>query len=312
MALTNSQMNTIMREYDDRRREAILDADRRLHLVYEKVDGYKELSDAIAALSIEHTKSVINKSTPDNSLSDLKQMIEDLKHQKQALLVNAGYSEDYCLPRYTCPDCKDTGYINNEKCHCLKRREIELLYDNSGINRQAMNLSFDDASSEYYSGEDLDNFLNSKEKAINFTKNFDNDYQNLLFYGTVGSGKSHLSSCIAGSLLNSGHSVIYFSATSLFENMSEGTFGKKKDILEDIYNCDLLIIDDLGTEMINSFVISSLFTLLNERLLRKKPIVISTNFGLEALRDNYSDRIFSRLVGNFKFCHMTGPDIRKL
>ena len=117
--------------------------------------------------------------------------------------------------------------------------------------------------------------------------------------------------------MQKGYSVIYFSASGLMDLISNYSFNRKQkdemeDAYQDIYDCDLLIIDDLGTELINDFTISQLFTCLNERSLRKKSIIISTNLSLKELRDYYSERIFSRIVGNFRFCKMTGPDIRKL
>ena len=141
------------------------------------------------------------------------------------------------------------------------------------------------------------------------------DYQNLLFYGTVGTGKSFLSNCIASALIEKGHSVIYFSAGDLFAKISEYAFRKNgrdsdSNPYEDIYNCDLLVLDDLGTELTNSFVVSQLFTCLNERHLRRKSTVISTNLPMEDLRDRYSDRIFSRIVSNYDICKLSGQDVR--
>lgn len=310
MSLTNEQYDQIKRQYDDRRRQAILDRDSRIEYLKEHVDGFRELSDAISSLSLEHTKRAL--AGDKASLSDLKLLINDLSSQKLHLLKAAGYSEDYLEPTYTCPDCKDTGYIGNEKCHCFKQKIISLMYNQSGIKESLDKVNFSMVSNRYYRGDDLTHFNFSKQKAENFVDSFDSDYQNLLFYGTVGTGKSLLSSCIAKELLDSGHSVIYFSAVSLFDEMSKTTFDYRSDksALEQIYNCDLLIIDDLGTEMSNSFTVSALFSLLNERALRQKSIVISTNLSLEKLRDLYTDRIFSRLTGNFTFCRMSGPDIR--
>ena len=135
------------------------------------------------------------------------------------------------------------------------------------------------------------------------------------FYGTVGTGKSFLSGCIASELLQTGHSVIYFSASGLFDTLARYAFDSRaKEALsgfyEDLYNCDLLIIDDLGTEMTNTFVASQLFSCLNERHLRKNATIISTNLSLEELRDRYSDRVFSRITSHYDLCKLTGPDIR--
>ena len=147
-------------------------------------------------------------------------------------------------------------------------------------------------------------------------QNFKEDYHNLFFYGTVGTGKSFLSGCIAKELLETGNSVIYFSASGMFELLAMYSFDAVKESLyglyDDLYDCDLLIIDDLGTEITNNFVTSQLFSCLNQRHLRQKATLISTNISLEELRDRYSDRIFSRITSSFTLCKLTGPDIRIL
>ena len=310
MSLTNSQFDHIKRKYDAKHRDAILEGERRLQLVKANVDGYSALCDAISSLSIEHTKRAI--AGDKAAISELSGLIADLTAQKNALLINAGYPSDYLEPSFECKDCNDTGYIDNQKCHCFKQQIIDLLYDQSNIRNSLSSIGFDKVSDKYYHNEDLNSFNDTRQKAINFVDNFDSNYQNLLFYGTVGTGKSLLSSCIAKELLSSGHSVIYFSAISLFDELSKEAFDRnsKKTVSDSIYNCDLLIIDDLGTEITNSFTVSSLFSLINERASRRKSIVISTNLSLETLRDRYTDRTFSRIMGSFTFCRLTGPDIR--
>ena len=146
-------------------------------------------------------------------------------------------------------------------------------------------------------------------------KNFNSDYHNLFFYGTVGTGKSFLSGCVAKELIESGHSVIYFSATGLFDLLSKNSFDYKnreelRETYADLYQCDLLIIDDLGTELTNQFVTSQLFALLNERHMGKKATIISTNLSLEELRNRYSERIFSRITSHYEICKLSGQDIR--
>lgn len=310
MSLSNVQFEQIKRKYDAKHRDAILESEDRLRFIKENVDGYRELCDAISGLAVERTKKAL--SGDKSALSELSSLIADLSEQKTALLIGAGYPANYLEPAFECNDCKDTGFIGNEQCHCLKQQIIDLLYNQSNIRDSLESIGFDMVSERFYKGDDLNHFYDSKQKSLNFVHNFDSIYQNLLFYGTVGTGKSLLSSCIAKELLNSGHSVIYFSAISLFDELSKGTFDKSNSsgIYDDIYGCDLLIIDDLGTEMTNSFTVSSLFSLINERALRKKPIVISTNLSLEMMRDRYTDRTFSRITGSFTFCRLSGPDIR--
>ena len=217
--------------------------------------------------------------------------------------------------KYQCSDCKDTGYIGNEKCHCFKKQIITLLYQQSNIQEMLKENNFSTLSYEFYTDEDLTHFQNAVKTCKDFIDCFNSDYHNLFFYGTVGTGKSFLSGCVAKELMDQGSSVIYFSSTALFEKLSQMSFDynakdELADLYEDLYSCDLLIIDDLGTKLTNNFSSSQFFSCLNERILRKKSIIISTNLSLQELRDRYSDRIFSRITSNFKLCKITGPDIR--
>jgi DNA replication protein DnaC len=251
----------------------------------------------------------------ETSTAALKEQIAAIVSKKKDLLKAHGLPADYLDPIYTCPDCKDTGYIDGVKCHCFKQQIIELLYNQSNIKVLLNQDNFSNLSYDYYEGEDLARFQNAVAACKDFVANFDNDYSNLFFYGTVGTGKSFLSGCVAKELLDSGHSVIYFSSIGLFDTMAKYAFDSKSkvslyNIHEDLYNCDLVIIDDLGTELTNSFVLSSLFSLLNERHLRRKSTIISTNLPLEELRDSYSDRIFSRITSQFKLLKLSGSDIR--
>ena len=135
----------------------------------------------------------------------------------------------------------------------------------------------------------------------------------MLIYGNTGTGKTFLSNCIAKELLDLEYSVIYFTTFELFELFEKTTFSKNTESKEDasqLFDCDLLIIDDLGTELTNSFTTTRLFTCLNERLLRKKSTMISTNLNLPQLADLYSERIFSRITSYYTILKMFGPDIR--
>jgi DNA replication protein DnaC len=177
--------------------------------------------------------------------------------------------------------------------------------------------NFSTLSYDYYQGEDLERFKGAVKISKDFIEKFKQDYHNILFYGTVGTGKSFLSGCIASELLKDGVSVIYFSAAGLFESLARYTFDtKEKEALsafyQDLYNCELLIIDDLGTEITNTFVASQLFSCLNERNLRSRSTIISTNLSLEEMRDRYSDRVFSRITSSYTICKLTGKDIRMI
>lgn len=313
MPLTNSQYESILRNYENRQTKNRHLLDDRKKQVYERVKGYEELEDSVSSISVECGRRVL--SGDDSAVSELKQKLHELAEKKKQLLTAAGFPEDFLAPVYDCPDCKDTGYIDGVKCHCFRQQMISILYEQSNIHEMLKTENFSKLSYEYYSGEDLTAFERAVAVSKTFIRDFDKNYQNLLFYGTVGCGKSFLSGCIAKELIESGHSIIYFSSIGLFEFLSRYSFDYKNkenlyNAFEDLYNCDLVIIDDLGTEVTNTFVTSQLFSCLNERHIRKKATIISTNLSIEDLRDRYSDRVFSRITSNYKVCKLSGPDIR--
>ncbi len=313
MALSKEQYDSIIREYDERRTQNHRELLRRREEIYTRIPEYKELEDEIASASVARVKQLLDEASSDKK--EYRSHIAEIVSKKKALLKANGYAEDYLEPGYTCMDCQDTGYINGEKCHCFRQMEITLLYEQSNIQEMISKENFSTLSYEYYEGEDLTRFQNAVNISKNFITGFQNHYENIFFYGLVGTGKSFLSGCIAKELLSQGCSVIYFSANGLFDTLARYAFDtKSKDALynlnKDLYNCDLVIIDDLGTELTNNFVSSQFFALLNERHLRRKSTIISTNLSLEELRDRYSERIFSRITSNYSMCKLTGKDIR--
>ncbi len=313
MPLTNSQYNSIMRSYEEKQRKTRYLLEERTKLIYSEIPAYERLDRQVSSISIEKGKQMLNGNS--NALSELKNELKMLSEQKAALLSEHGYPDNYLMPIYECSKCSDTGYVGNHKCSCFRAAEIELIYEQSHIKSLLKTENFSRLSYSYYEGEDLEKFQKAVQICQNFIKRFNSDYQNLFFYGTVGTGKSFLSCCVAKELMDKGYLVIYFSAAQLFDTLSKGTFEKDSKeavsgIAEDIYDCDLLIIDDLGTELTNSFVSSQLFSCLNNRFLRKKSTIITTNLSLSELRDRYSDRIFSRITSNYEVCKLTGKDIR--
>jgi len=313
VALTNAQYESIRRGYEDRQNQNRYEMNRRLEQVYANVAGYRELDERVSSVSLQQAQKLLDGDTA--ALQDLKIALAKLSAQKRASLQAAGFPTDYLDPIYSCPDCHDTGYMQGKKCHCFIRQITELMYEQSNIRQMLARENFSTLSYKYYEGEDLLRFQNAVKNCKIFIENFKTDYANLLFYGKVGTGKSFLSGCIAKELLEKGHSVIYFSSVGLFDALARRCFDTNAreelhDTYEDLYNCDLMIIDDLGTEITNSFVMSQLFSCLNERHLRRKATIISTNLSLEELRDRYSDRIFSRITSNYQLYKLSGPDIR--
>lgn len=313
MPLTNQQYDSIIRTYEEKQNQHNRQLEKRTQEIYMECPQYRELDERVASLGAAYARKLL--AGDDSAPSRLKEELAAIASQKALLLENNGYPADYLLTAYECPDCKDTGYLNAKKCHCFRQKMITFLYEQSNIQEQLRTENFDHLSTEYYEGPHLQRFEAALQGCHEFIENFNTDYQNLLFCGTVGTGKSFLSSCITKELIERGFCVIYFSSAALFEKLSQIAFDyRSKEELalfyEDIYSCDLVIIDDLGTELTNAFVSSQLFSFLNERHIRKKSTLISTNLSLEEIRDRYSDRIFSRITSNYGIYKLTGPDIR--
>ncbi len=302
-----------MRIYDERQLMHQHERNARLSEIREALPGYETLEREESALFLQKADLLL-----DGRSEDARRITEDIaliRAKKANLLSRGGYPADYLDIHYTCPQCRDTGYIDGVKCACFRQASVSLLYEQSGIRELLKQDNFDALSYEYYGGEDLTRFQNAVTTCKNFVRNFNSDYHNLFFYGTVGTGKSFLSGCVAKELIEKGNLIIYFSATRLFNELSRCAFQRDNreelsGFLDDLFGCDLLIIDDLGTELTNSFVASQLFSCLNERHLRKKATIISTNLSLQELSDRYSERIFSRITSSYEICKLSGPDIR--
>ena len=269
-----------------------------LHDVYQEIENNK------------NPHIYTNLSGSDIDSQQCKDQNQELVKERKDLLASNGYPEDYLNMQYDCPDCEDTGYINGEKCHCFKKAAVDLLYTQSNMREILQKENFSHFSFDYYSDTIRDEItgLTSRQaahdavmKARQFIDSFGKEFHNLFLHGNTGVGKTFLTNCIAKELIDRAHCVIYFSAFDLFHALAQNTFQRDastEDIQEDILTCDLLIIDDLGTELTNSFVTTALFQCINERILRKKPTIISTNLSLDQFKDLYSERIYSRITSN--------------
>lgn len=320
MALNHSQYAAIIRSYEQKQLHNRNELDKRMQTVCQRIPELQEINNSISCLSLQQARKLL--SGDSTALEVLKSQIKTLSEQKTSLLVSAGFPIDYLEPTYTCPDCKDTGYVNNKKCHCFQKAVIDLLYTQSNLKEILQKENFDTFSLSYYSNNHIDpmtgrssltNMQNAYLTAREFVDTFSKDFRNLFLYGDTGVGKTFLSNCIAKELIDKAYSVVYFSSYDLFNTLAKSTFDKDnmaEAMQEHIMDCDLLIIDDLGTELTNSFTVSQLFLCLNERLLHRKSTIISTNLSLETLVELYSERTFSRITSNYTMLKLTGDDIR--
>lgn len=320
MALNNSQYDKIVRTYEQKQLYNRNLLDKRTQEVYQKLPELKEIHQAISTLSVRQARKLLEGN--EGALQELKLQIKELASEAKALLVSGGFPADYLEPIYDCKDCKDTGYIDNKKCHCFRKAVIDLLYTQSNLTHILERENFENFSFSYYSNNHIDpktgtTSLANIEKAYltsrEFVNTFGKEFRNLFIYGDTGVGKTFLSNCIAKALMDQSYSVIYLSSFELFDTLAKSKFEKDNhadEMNEHIFDCDLLIIDDLGTEMANSFTVSQLFLCLNERILRRKSTIISTNLSLESLVNIYSERTFSRITSNYTMLKLTGDDIR--
>ena len=313
MALTQMQYDEIMREYESRRERARHNAEVARQEVLKVIPEYGEMEDKITELAVESAKRALD--GDEEALKSARSEIDSLIAKQSQLLTENGFPKDYLEEKYTCPDCKDTGYIDGmQKCHCLRQAILRYTYRQSNIEEVLKRENFDTLSFDYYTDAESEKMKGIIERCKRFTEEFDNKYENILLYGNVGVGKTFLTNCMAKALLDSGHSVIYFTSMRMFDTLSRELFQYNEDgswnVQKDIFSCDLLIIDDLGTENVNSFVASRLFDILNERDIRRRSTIISTNLTFEELGGRYTERNFSRIFGNYIILHPDVEDIR--
>lgn len=278
-----------------------------------------DIENKIAKLCIEVSINTLKKiENRDEYLNNLKEKITDLKMRKSELLVSKGYPLDYLNMKYCCNKCNDTGYIGPKKCDCYKKYLVESHYNSSELKDILLKNNFSnfrfDLYNDFCSGnEPLSPKANMYEivgKSKNFINNFSSSNENLLFYGTSGIGKTFLSYCIAKELMDRGNLVLYRTADDLVKDLKDIRFKEDYNLEQMLFNCDLLILDDLGTEPLNDFSKSELFNIVNKRLLINKSMLISSNLSLENIMQTYSERFTSRLFGNFTACKFYGDDIR--
>ena len=315
MPLTNIQFDALMREYEQTRRRHRDEQEAHLAEIYDKIPAFRSADRSVPDAVLVASGAIALGTAPD--VTAVRETLTRLSSEKKRLLRENGYDEDYTELQFDCPDCRDTGFCGTERCHCLNRKIRHILYEQSRLSALIEENNFDMMNEAYHTGDDRRRFKSAVDTCHRLvhvvTK--ESGYDNLLFFGPVGSGKTFLSVATAKELLDAGCSVLYFSAVSLFERLSETAFSPEyrsahETLRRDLSESDVLVIDDLGTELTNAFVSSRLFDLINERHLMRHATIISTNLDFKELRDRYSDRVFSRLASNYTVCELTGSDIR--
>lgn len=321
MGLSNSQYNEIMRIYGEMELDNFYKQKERIENAYRKVPRLRDLDNFMGEESINAASRA--SAGDKNAIKELKIKLANVIEEKKRLLVEAGFPEDYMDIKYHCPICKDTGYVDNEKCRCFKAQSMKLLYKQSNIayivekqNFDNFDLSIFDNTGMIKTADGSTNreyMADLKEYLLDWTRDFDKKHGNIIFMGTPGTGKTFLVNCISKALMDTYHSVLYLSSTDLFETFSRTSlqdFEEKRDTNDAIMKSDLLVIDDLGTELTNSFTTSKLFYVINQRMVLGKSVIISTNLNFQAMKKLYSDRIVSRIMSEYDIIPLYGRDKR--
>ncbi|MBQ4141534.1 MAG: ATP-binding protein [Clostridia bacterium] len=318
MAYNVNNFRRIREEYKEKYKKAEAEADVRRRELWGKIDGLRALDAALSATGPRLLNAILGKS--GESFEKVKSDVERLNQERSLLLATYGFPPDYSDPRYECEKCRDSGYVDGEICECMKLRLRLAGYESSGIAKLMDTQSFETFKLDYYrtnqrSYENMSYVLRTMRE---YADNFNPDRSgNLLLLGGTGLGKTHLSTALAKALIDNGYDVVYTGAIGMIADFEQHRFGNSAggesgNDLDRYYDCDLLIIDDLGAEVSNQFTVSTVYNVLNNRISLGLPTVISTNLNQNELNSRYWDRITSRILGEFRPLIFSGSDVRKL
>ena len=328
--MNNSDFQKILQEYEKRHIQEVKALEERKSKIYKEIPKIKEIDEELTDFSLITIKGILN--NKNDAIKALNDKFDTLKLEKAKLLKEAGFPKDFLSMHYTCPLCKDSGYISQDgltvMCSCLQQKILDAKYNDSNVSTAKnqtfetfdLNLYSDVANKEKYNStiSPRKNMENIKKVTLNFVDNFDDEnVKNLLFSGGTGLGKTYLSNCIVSSLLNKGKTVIYQTAPVMLDKLIAEMFDKNNEsnsFSENLLTADLLVIDDLGTETMNSLKFSELYKIINTRLLNQNnkvtKTIISTNLSLQQLFETYDERLVSRFVGHYDIFKFFGEDIR--
>ena len=313
MAFSKDNMRRVGEILAHRRADAEKTAEKNLQRVYEKNPAVREIDTALSKTGLELVRIALSKTDVQASLARVKEENLALQEKRRKLLSDMGLAADYTDVKYTCSVCSDTGYTEKGMCACMRRLLTEEGFRSSGLGGLIEKQSFENFSLHFYKGEDLEAVSRALSAAKAFAEDFDKTHANLLFIGGTGLGKTHLSTAIARRAIERGQDVVYETAQNIIADFEYDRFRRGFDEgerCERYFDADLLIMDDLGTELTNQFTVSALYNVINTRINRGKSMIISTNLGQRGLFERYDERITSRLFGEFYPFLFKGKDVR--
>lgn len=311
-------------ELERRRMISEQDLEKRRELLFARSPRAEEIERTIAKTSVKAAKAVLYGADVKAELTALKKNNLALKKELDEIIAGLGFPKDYLELRHKCSACKDRGDIDGKMCDCMKILLRQISYDRLNSSSPLSLSDFDSFSLEYYSktpskDEKLSPY--TQMSAVysfcrKYSRSFTTNSSSLLFQGAPGLGKTHLSLAIASELIERGFGVIYASAPELLSRMSreniDFNYSENISIGQYLSDCDLLILDDLGTEFSTKFTVAALYNIINARVILSKPTIISTNLSVRELEEKYNQRIVSRIIGTMSRVAFIGTDIRYL
>ncbi len=295
-------------------KEAVRAYEDKLAAIRSSDPEFKKLEIEIAKLG--PTVALAALSGEVDRFDELKDMSDKLNARYKKFLSDAGITP----PEYFCSACEDTGYVEGKLCSCIKDIAKALVAEELSRSMPVGDCRFDNFDLNYYSDETDESGAIPRKRAAaalamakKFAADFPSVSKSLLFMGETGLGKTHLSLSIVSEVSKKGYSVVYGPAGKLFTAAEKEhfSFSGETEKLDSLLECDLLVIDDLGTEFLSSFTTSLFYNIVNSRLLENRPTVISTNLSIDEIEKRYTSRIASRFIGNYETKKLIGNDIRQ-
>ncbi len=322
MSYSNATLSKAAQVIESRRKKAQRIQTARHLEVTEKLPVISKYENQLSETGLSVVKAIGMGSDAQEYINQLSQLNLAVQDKIKSMLKENGYPEDYLEVPYTCKKCSDTGFDGGYICECRKELLRELAKQELAAVSTSDKCRFDNFSLEYYP-QPVDRVLGvSPSKRMSeileyckcYAEDFDVESESLYMHGATGLGKTHLSLAIANVVAENGFRVIYDTAQNLLSSLEKekfsysGTNEREKEVL----GCDLLIIDDLGSEFSTQFTVAALYNIINTRINRSKPVIISTNLSETELEAKYTQRITSRIIGNYVSLLFLGKDIRQL
>ncbi len=314
MAFSRENVSRVRAQFTARRHAAAEESERRKQALYREIPALSEIDRQLSSIGVRVMGAALKGGDVEGAVMQMRSEHEALRARRDAILTAAGYPADYTDIHYRCEACSDTGFFGTNMCTCMRQELILAGYESSGIASLMERQSFDSFTLGYYTGADRESMARNVEMLKSFADGFSTRCsENYLLIGGTGLGKTHLSTSVARAVIDGGFDVVYDTAQGMFSVFEANRFGKSEsdtEAEERYFTCDLLIIDDLGTEMTNQFTVSCLYNIINSRVNNRRATMINTNLSSAELRARYADRITSRLFGEFRPLLFSGKDIR--